>query len=364
MRIIHWIGIDDHADSLTVAHFEGAAKEPLMLKIVPDEKGLRKLISYARALRGEVRVVYEAGPCGFGLYRRLKSAKIDCEVAAPSLTPRKPGNRVQTDRRDATNLANLNRGGQLTMIVVPDEGRESLRDLVRGREAVLKQATSLRHQITKLLLRHGIRYRDGRAWTQRFWAWLGNVKMKGAHTGFVLEELISALTATLDRQKRFDGEIERASKQSEYVPFVAGLRTLRGVDTLTAMIILSELGDLRRFDRASRLMSALGLVPGEASTGNSVVRLPITKAGNTHVRRALIESAWNYQRRCTEGKALAARRRGQPQALVEIARKCELRLNRKFYRMTSRGKRSTVAAVAVARELAGFVWAIGQLVHP
>lgn len=365
MTIIHWIGIDDHADKWTIVHLRGAEKLPTTaFELVPDEKGYRKLIAFLKDLEGEVRVVYEAGPCGYGLYRRLNKAGLRCQVAAPSLTPRKPGERVKTNRRDACKLADYLRSGSLTMISVPDPARESLRDLVRGREAVLKNVVSLRNQITKLLLRHGIRYRDGRAWTIRFWTWLRNVKLEGEYTTFVLDEMIAALTTTLDQLERFDDEIARAAKKDEYAPYIAALRVLRGVDVLSAMVLLSELGDLRRFGTAPELMAAIGLVPGESSTGDKTTRLPITKTGNAHVRRVLIEAAWNYQRRPTEGRVVKNRRKDQPHTLVEIARKCDLRLNRKFHRMTSRGKRSTVAAVAVARELAGFIWAIGQIAHP
>lgn len=364
MSIIHWIGIDDHADKWTIAHLAGAAEKATTFEYVPDEKGYRKLIGFLKGLDGEVRVVYEAGPCGYGLYRRLNKAGLKCEVAAPSLTPRKPGQRIKTDRRDAEKLAKYLRSGSLTMISVPDTTRESLRDLVRGREAVLKTVVSLRNQITKLLLRYGIRYRDGRAWTGRFWSWLGSVKLEGEYSRFVLEEMITALRTTLEQLERFDDEIERAAKKSEYATYVAALRVLRGIDTLSAMVILSELGDLRRFATAPQLMAAIGLVPGEASTGDKITRLPITKSGNAHVRRVLIEAAWNYQRRPTEGRVLKGRRKDQREDVVGIARKCDLRLNRKFHRMTSRGKRSTVAAVAVGRELVGFIWAVGQIVHP
>jgi transposase len=364
MNIIHWIGIDDHADKLTVADLVDGDEPIHEFEVVPDEKGNRKLLGYLKGLSGEVRVVYEAGPCGFELYRRLRKAGIRCDVAAPSLTPFKPGDRVKTNRRDARKLARFHRSGELTLIAVPDEKREAVRDVVRGREAVLKRVVALRNQITKLLLRYGLRYRDGKAWTKRFWTWLAGLEVKNEDSRFVLDELISALNSALDQLGRFDDRIEAASKGEQYAPYVAALRTLRGIDTLSAMTILVELGDLRRFARAPQLMGALGVVPGENSTGDTHTRLPITKTGNAHIRRVLIEAAWNYTSRSTEGRVLKARRKGQPQVVVEIARKCDLRLNRKYRRMTSRGKRSTLAVVAIARELAGFIWAVGQIAHP
>ncbi len=365
MEIIHWMGIDDHADKWTIVHLAGTAEKPAKdFELTPNESGYRKLIAYAKGLGGTVRFVYEAGPCGYELYRRLNKAGFRCDVAAPSLTPRKPGQRVKTNRRDAFKLARYLRAGELTLIVVPDQNRESLRDLIRARSAALKDLVSIRHQITKLLLRYGHRYRDGRAWTCRFWAWLEKIRLEGEYGQFVLEEMICAHTERLERVSRYNDAIEAAAQKPEYAPYVAALSVLRAIDTLSAMTILAELGDLRRFATPAQLMAAVGLVPAEHSTGDKTVRLSITKAGNAHVRRIVVEAAWHYQRRLGNSAKLARRRRGQPAELLDIARRCDLRLNRKFHRMTSRGKRSTVAAVAVGRELMGFIWAIGQIVHP
>lgn len=364
MAIIHWIGIDDHADKWTIAQYRGTEEKPgKEFELVPGDAGYRKLISHAKGLDGEVRIVYEAGPCGYELYRRLTRAGLNCQVAAPSLTPRKPGERVKTNRRDAAKLGRYYRSGELTIIAVPDPQRESLRDLVRARSAVQADLVSIRNQITKLVLRYGHRYRDGKAWTVRFWAWLRKIELAG-HSQTVLDEMMLTHKQRAEQLGRHDQEIERAAKQPEYAAYVAGLSVLRGIGTLSAMTLLSELGDLRRFPTASQAMAAVGLVPSEYSTGDKTSRFSITKAGNAHVRHVVVEAAWHYQRRVISGARIRARRKGQPQALVDIAEKCDLRLNRKFFRMTSRGKRSTVAAVAVARELVGFIWAIGQLVHP
>lgn len=364
MEIIHWIGIDDHADKLIISEFIDGQEPVNEFQVVPDEKGHRKLIGYLKKLSGEVRVAYEAGPCGFNLYRRLRKAGVRCEVAAPSLTPFKPGDRVKTDRRDARKIARAYRSGDLTLITVPDEQRESMRDVVRGREAVLKRVVALRNQVTKLLLRYGMRYRDGRAWTNRFWSWLTALSMPSENTRFVLDELLVSLRAALEQLGRYDDRIEATAKLEPYARYIGALRTLRGIDTLSAMTVLVELGDLRRFTTAPQLMAALGVVPAEQSTGKETVRLPITKTGNVHVRRVLIEAAWNYTRRSLEGRIMKARRVDKAAAVVEIARKCDLRLNRKYHRMVSRGKRPTIAIVAIARELAGFIWAVGQIAHP
>ena len=361
MSIIHWIGIDDHADSWSIAHYRSADEKPTKeFELVPTDSGYRKLISYAKSLEGEVRLVYEAGPCGYALYRRLRNAGLHCDVAAPSLTPRKPGQRVKTNRRDAMKLAKYLRSNELTLIAVPDEGREALRDLIRGRTAALKDLTSIRHQIARFLLRHGHRYREGRSWTLKFWAWLRKIDWQEAHCRFALEEMIGAHTDRLTRLHRYNHEIEAAATNASYARPVSALCVLRAIDTLSAMTIVAELGDLRRFATAPQLMAAVGLVPAENSTGEKNTRLSITKTGNAHVRRILIESAWHYGRRLMNGRAIRARRQGQPQKLLEIAQRCDLRLSRKFLRMTSRGKRPAIAAVATARELMGFIWAIGQ----
>lgn len=364
MKIIHWIGIDDHADKWTIAHYRGAEEKPgKEFELVPGDAGYRKLISYGKSLDGEVRIVYEAGPCGYDLYRRLNKAGLPCQVAAPSLTPRKPGERVKTNRRDAAKLGRFYRSGELTIIAVPDPERESLRDLVRARSSVQADLVSIRNQITKLLLRYGHRYREGRAWTLRFWAWLRKIELAG-YSQTVLEEMLLTHKQRSEQLARHDQEIETAAQQPQYAEYIAGMSVLRGINTLSAMTLLSELGDLRRFPTAPQAMAAVGLVPSEYSTGEKTSRFSITKTGNAHVRHIVVEAAWQYQRRITNGAKISARRKGQPQALIEIAERCDLRLQRKFYRMTSRGKRSTVAAVAVARELVGFIWAIGQLIHP
>lgn len=365
MSIIEWIGIDDHADKWTIAQFRGDEERPAKeFELVPDGSGYRRLVKFLKELDGEVRVAYEAGPCGYELYRRLSKAGLKCRVAAPALTPRKPGERVKTNRRDAIKIARLQRSGELTYVVVPDEERESLRDLIRSRQSVQKDVGRIRKQIIHLLLRYGHRYRDGQSWTLRFWSWLKKVELCGTHSRFVLAEMISELEHRIDQLRRYDEQVELAAQKAEYQPYLGALRTLRGISTLSAMTILCELGDLRRFATAPKLMAAIGVVPSEYSTGDKTNRFSITKTGNAHVRRIVVEAAWHYQRRPSAGRTIKARRKDQPRAIVDIAEKCEKRLNARFYRLTSRNKKSTVAVVAVARELLGFIWAIGQTTHP
>lgn len=358
---INWIGIDDHADKWTICQVSnGSGKPTREWELLPGEQGYRKLIGWVKSLDGEARVVYEAGPCGYEMYRRLLKSGIRCEVAAPSLTPQKPGDRVKTNRRDAAKLARLYRANELTLVMVPDVKRESARDVVRARQAVSRDLLRARHQLSKMLLRYGHRYRTGKAWTQKHWSWVKAIQLPEAWSQLVMSETIITVEQKLEQLARYDKAIEELSKTPAYAPYVEALTVLRGISTLTAMTILVELGDLRRFATAPQLMAAIGLVPAEQSTGEKTKRYGITKTGNAHVRHVLVEAAWHYQRRSTAGARIQARRKGKPQVLLDIAAKCDLRLNRRFYRLTSRGKRSTLAAVAVARELAGFIWAIGQ----
>lgn len=363
-HVTNWIGIDDHADKWTIAHYEGMNEEPRReWELVPSESGYRKLIGDLKALGGEVRVVYEAGPCGFEMYRRLRKSGITCEVAAPSLTPRKPGDRVKTNRRDARKLARLYRAKELTLIVVPGERQEAVRDLVRAREAAQKDLLAARHQLSKLLLRYGHRFRDGKQWTQRHWAWIGRIELGQEPSNEVKQQLVRTIETRAEVVAGYDRLIAEQAASPEYAGLVASLSVLRGVGVLTAMTILVELGDLRRFATAGQVMAAIGLVPGEASTGDKVKRLAITKTGNAHVRRVLVEAGWQYQRVIRTGPRIRERRKGQRAELLAIAEKCDVRLHRRFSRLTHRGKRSTVAVVAVARELAGFIWAIGQKMY-
>lgn len=360
-NVINWVGIDDHADKWTIAHYEGQKSTPAReWELQPGENGYRKLIGWLKELKGAVRVVYEAGPCGYELYRRLRKSGIECDVAAPSLTPRKPGDRVKTNRRDAQKLARLLRAGELTLITVADARQEAVRDLIRAREAANKDLLRARHQLSKLLLRYGHRY-QGTAWTKRYWEWVNQIKLSEEWSREVMRQQIVIIDQRVQVVAEYDRSIEKIAESAEYAPIVRALGVLRGIDRLTAMTIAAELGDLRRFATAPQLMAALGLVPSEYSTGDKTRRMAITKTGNAHVRRVLVEAAWHYQRFANRtGPTVRRRREDQPHERLAIAERCDARLHRRFIRLTSRGKRSTVAAVAVARELAGFIWAIGQ----
>lgn len=250
-HLTNWIGIDDHADKLTIALYVGTQKEPAKVwEVAPTETGLRQLVRWIKELHGPVQCVYEAGPCGYALYRLLVSKKIDCAVAAPSLTPRKPGERVKTNRRDARKLAELHRAGMLTLITVPDRRQESVRDLLRARGAVRKNILSARHRLRKFLLRQGCRYRDGSTWKTGHWQWIRSQAMSEPYDQIVLNHYIEALEALQEQLKALDAHVQDAAREPDYAPMVAQLCVLRGIDVLSAMVILSELGDLRRFASA------------------------------------------------------------------------------------------------------------------
>jgi transposase len=356
--------MDVHADKINVAVYRDNEITPHeQYESLTDVRSKGRMLKRLKGLPGEVRCVYEAGPCGYDLQRYLKTNGISCEIAAPALIPKKAGDRVKTDRRDARNLGRLYRSGDLTVIHIPDSDQEAVRDLTRTREDAVEDVTRKRHQLSKFLLRHGHRYFEGKQWTQGHSKWIKGIKFENVLLRIVFEEYQLMLEQAEDWLKRLTQLVAELAQTAEYKRPVAALMTLRGVKEITAMTIMSEIGDMRRFGTAKEFMAALGLVPSEYSTGKSVRRGSITKTGNAHVRRVLVESAWHYRHRPSVGKAIKDRRKGQPLEILSVAQKADVRLSRKFRRLIDRGKRSTIAAVATARELAGFVWAIGQKAH-
>lgn len=357
-----WAGMDVHADSVQVSVFSSEGSEPVeRFEVVPDDRGWARAVRRLKGHGSRVRCVYEAGPCGYEPRRLLASRGVSCEVAAPSLIPRRPADRVKTDRRDADRLARLYRAGELTLVAVPDRAQEALRDLLRAREDAYADLLRRRHRLSKFLLRQGYRYRAGSTWTQRHWSWIRAIGFENPDSQAVLDEYLTAVDETIEQVRRFDQSVEEASRRPEQVARVDRLKTLRGIGNTTALTILAEGGDLRRYGKAPQLMSATGLVPSEHSSGDRRRQGGITRTGNAHLRRVLVEAAWHYRHRPLLRSSIQKRRLGQPAPVVAIARKADLRLHRKFQRLTSRGKRSTEAVVAVARELAGFVWSISQV---
>lgn len=355
-----FVGMDVHKETIHVAAIDVGGAVVDRWQLPNGEPHLSRMVKRLKGL-GHVRCAYEAGPCGYHLRRYLEAREIECMVAAPSLIPRKPGDRIKTDPRDAENLARQHRMGGLTAVHMPSPQQEALRDLVRTLEDAKQDLVRRRHRVSKFLLRQGRRY-EGRSWTKAHWAWMRAQRFEELNAEAVYREYHLALEQELERVARLTGLVEEQALNPTVAPAVGRLRALRGVDTVTAMTLVSEIIDLRRFARPTQLMNFLGLVPSEHSSGPSKCRGSITRAGNTHVRRVLVEAGWHYRHspRGT-GVSIKKRRAGQPPKVVEIARKAEMRLHAKYQRLVlGKGKRPTVAVVAVARELAGFVWAIGQ----
>lgn len=353
-----YLGLDVHAATIVIATLEEGQERPEITEIANDPAAIRKAMK--RLAKGRtLRSCYEAGPCGYVLQRQLASMGIECQVIAPSLIPQKPGERVKTDRRDAAKLARLLRSGDLTSIAVPTEDQEAVRDLVRSREAARCARTDARHRLTKFLLRHGHRH-HATNWTHQFWKWVNGITF--AHPALTKTfQHYTDMVLHLDRQiDALDADIEEIATQEPFRDMVAKLSCLRGISTLAAMVILSEIYDLRRFASANEFMAYLGIVPSEHSSGQKTRRGGITKTGNSRVRRILVEAAWAYRHYPKVTSRQYKLFAGQPSAITDICRKANLRLTRRFQRLEARGKKSPVAMTAIARELAGFVWAIGR----
>lgn len=351
-----FVAVDDSKRKLVVGILRPEAQEPELREIPNDARLLRRM--FERLTRaGPVRACYEAGVSGYDLYRQLTTLGVPCSVIAPALTPRRPGQRIKTDKRDARKLVRLFRAGELTAIHVPDEPEEAVRDLLRCREAVRRDVLRWRHRVVKFLDRHGRRYLIGKNWTQRHWTWLRRQQFEHPILQRTLEALLFALEQALAHQAELDKAIEVLAERPPYREAVGWLRCFRGIDTRSAMILLGEIVDFQRFQRPRELMAYLGLVPSEYSSGQLERRGAITKAGNTHARRVLVEAAWHYRHRPGVSRALSQRSGGQPSAVVSHAWRAQQRLHQRYRHLVGHGKRPPVAVAAVARELVGFIWA-------
>jgi transposase len=321
---------------------------------------VKKLASRYRSLT----FCYEAGPTGYELYRLIKRLGHDCIVAAPSLMPRKPGDRVKTNRRDALSLAKLLRAGDLTAVWVPDARHEAMRDLTRAREAAVQDLTAKRQQVSSLLLRLGRHYPGKRNWTRMHMNWLASQKLDHAEQRIAFEEMLLAIREVEARVGRLEQAIRGALPEWSLSDLVTAVMAMRGFDLVSASAFLAEMGDLSRFATARELMGYLGLVPSEQSTGEKVRRGGITKAGNRRARRILVECSWSYRHPPRLGKEKLAKVAAAPREVREIAWKAQHRLTTRYRTLTRNGKKPTVAVTAIARELSGFVWAINRAVRP
>jgi transposase len=363
-----FVGLDVHKETITVAIADGEAEPVFHSTIKHDEGSIRRLFkNLAKADSKElVKVAYEAGPCGFGLYRLLTSMGIACDVIAPSLVPQKAGDRVKTDRRDALKIARALRNGDLTPVRIPTELEEAFRDVVRARETAVVEVRRARHRLQKFLLRHDVRPPEKcKAWSAAYNRWLSLLRFDDLALQAVLEDGRSEVIHQVERVTRFEKEIERNIARLDKVTqdTIVALQALRGVKQLSAATIAIEMGSAARFPSARQLMSYAGEVSSEYSSGGRQSRGSITKAGNGHLRRVIGEAAWAYSRVIRPGTLLRRRRSLASPEIVAIAKKAEKRLNERFYALVFKGKHRNLAATAVARELLGFVWAIGMHVH-
>jgi len=357
---IFWVGLDVHKESVTAAVFRNRDPEPLRVDRLPnDHKRIRRYFERLSA-EGRARACYEASGAGYVLHRALTEWGIPCELAAPSLIPRRPGEHRKTDRRDAIKIARDFRDDRLVLIHVPTEAEERVRDLVRCRETFQREILKSRHYILKFLRRRGFIYREGTHWTTRHMNWIRQVLQPGTLADddrTVLTEYFALLEYKLQRRDELDRRIEELALTPRYKPVVDRIACFRGFKTHAAMVLATELGDVRRFDSPRKLMAYLGLVPGEHSSGERRRMGAITKAGNSRCRHVLVQAAWCYRRRPAVGASLKRRQEGQDPSVIGHAWKCQHRLYKVFHRLAAT-KPNQVAATAVARELVGFLWAV------
>jgi transposase len=357
-----YVGLDVHKETIAVAVADCDGGEVRYFgEIGNTPEAIQKLVKLLRKGEAQLSFCYEAGPCGYVIHRQLSDLGWDCQVVAPSLIPKKAGDRVKTDRRDALSLARLHRAGELTAVWVPDGAQEALRDLTRAREDMKHLQRQAKQRLLAFLLRHGKRYDGKSKWTQAHHRWLEGVKFEQATQQIVLQEYVDTVAVLSKRLDGLDGHLQRAAGESVFWPVIEALMALRGVNLLTAATIVAEIGDLKRFASAPQLMAYLGVVPSEHSSGGSTSRGGITKTGNGHVRRVLVEAAWTYRHPARKTAVLQRRAERTPQVVQDIAWKAQTRLCARYRTLEARGKLKVQACTAIARELAGFIWAIGQV---
>ena len=359
-----YVGLDVHKESIAVAYApEDRGAEVVSLGAIGTRQcDIDKLIRTLQSKGATLVFVYEAGPCGYWLYRYLSRKGLSCHVVAPSLIPRKPGDRVKTDRRDAVLLARLMRSGDLTSIYVPGIEDEALRDLSRGREDAMRDLKATKHRLKALLLRQDIRYTGRANWNAAHLRWLSEVVCPTPAQQIVFQEYVRAVTEQHDRLQRLESALHDEVKSWRLYPVVEAIQALRGVELTGAVILIAELGDLTRFNTPRQLMSYLGLTPSEYSSGERRRQGGITKAGNTHARRALVEGAWAYRYPAKVSRHLQLRLEKVPAEVQAISWKAQVRLCKRYRQLIARGKHANEVVVAIAREMAAFAWAIARIV--
>ena len=358
---LRFLGLDVHAETIAVAVAEPNGEVRSLGTIANREDSIRKFINKLGSPE-QLRACYEAGPTGFVLYWQLTQLGVDCSVVAPSLVPKKPGDRVKTDRRDALKLAHCHRNGNLTAVWVPDDASEALRDLVRQRQAAKQDQLRARHRLTKFLLRTGQRPPLGlKPWTERYMRWLAQVRYAQPAQEVTRLDCMNEFEHMSARVKRLEEAILEVVKQAPQAmqELIRGLQALRGVAHISAVTIAAELGNISsRFETARKLMGYSGAFPSEDSSGNRIRKGGITKSGNAHLRRIVMESAWCYRHLPRVGEKLRKRHQGVPAEIIEISWKAQNRLYKRYRKLTMAGKDRRKVITAVGRELLGFIWAI------
>lgn len=359
MKSVLHVGMDVHKETIEVAVLEGTQRTPMIEKrLANDETSVKRFFDKLKRSDATILAGYEACTMGFHLYRQLDGLGVGCVVIAPSKIARAPGDRVKTDRRDARALAKLLQHGDAEVVGVPEAADEAVRDYLRAREDLKVELRRYRQRLNHLLIRHGYLYTQGTNWTMKYRQWLAGLKF----SELAVEETVLVYRGRIaeleDRVKEMDAKIEETAMSERYREAVGKLRCLRGVDYLTALAMVVEIGDFRRFETAEQFMAFLGLVPSEHSSGGRRRQGAITKTGNGHLRRLLVESSWHYRSNRPASAKLRKRREGQSEEVVRYADRAMSRLAKKFQRLRFRGKSAQVTVTAVARELAGFIWGL------
>lgn len=361
-----YVGLDTSKLKISVAVAEAGREGEVRfigdIDSAPD--AVERLVTKLAKRHRELAFCYEAGPTSYGLHRQITRLGHECIVVAPSLIPKRPGERVKTNRRDALTLAKLHRAGELTAVWVPDPGHEAVRELARAREAAMEDLRRTRQHLQSFLLRHGRVFTGHDAWTKAHTRWLCEQSFEHPTQYLVLAEYRQAIETAEIRLKRLTGQVSEVVASWSMAPVIAAHQALRGVAFLTAVTFVAEIGDVHRFDSPRQLMAYLGLVPSENSTGERIRRGNITKAGNSRARRVLIEGAWTHRFPARMSRLLQERQVGLAKAVSDIAWKAQVRLCGRYRKLMARGKRQSVVTVAIAREMAAFLWAIGREVEP
>ena len=359
---ILYVGLDVHKNTIDAAITDSRSNGKVRSygKINSTLDALDKLVEKLKGTNVELRFVYEAGPCGYQIYRHLASKNISCSVVAPSMIPRRSGDRIKTDRRDAINLVRLYRAGELTSIYVPTVEDEAIRDLVRCRDDIRRFERKARQRLLAFLLRHGYHYSGKRHWTKGFYNWLAKIKFSHPAQQIALQEYIDAVNECSQRVKRITQQIQAHVEHWSRAPFVKAYQALRGVSLIVSATVVAEIGDMKRFPNPKQLMAYLGLIPSEHSSGKKVRRGSITKTGNSHVRRVLVEAGWSYRMPARKSIVLLKRQQGLPKSVCDISWKAQTRLCARYRRLIARGKSRQATVTAIARELGAFMWAIDK----